>query len=373
MNIDLFITQNCNLSCVFCGAWKEDCYLEQDLPFIKHALDVATIKGYKFVTLSGGEPFLHPDILEIIQYAHELGLWVNITTNGLLIDQAAIDKLKSKSVNLRISLHSLIKEKYNSIVKADAFDRVMSTINLLKKNNVYYSLGCTLFEDNFCEIEKLITFAYNNHAQYIRFSPVVGILDGTDYSCDYTYYFNTLLEISKNILKIQPTIATSKNVISDKNFLLEYMCSRPCPAASKSFIIIDTDKNVIPCQFVLDPHYKIPFCNEKSFDSMYEMKKELVSKQTFPVGSKCEQCLYSKKCHGGCWANKITNGLGLNADQPICALAIANDVVSRFSSQDSTFLINYWYTHFKMRYDEKDGTYCFRKLPFWEVNFKYYK
>ena len=371
MNIDLFITQNCNLSCVFCGAWKDDCFLEQDLSFIENAMNIAQQKGYKFVTLSGGEPFLHPHIFEIIRYAHRLGLWVNITTNGLLIDQVAIDKLKNQSVNLRISLHSLNKEKFNSIVKSDAYDKVLSTINLLRENNVYYSLGCTLFENNFCEIADLISFAYNNRAQYIRFSPVVGILEGKDYSCDYTYYTNTLKEICKNILCEKNKIATTKNKFAEKEFLLNYMCSRPCPAASKSFIILDTDKNLIPCQFVLDSKYKQKFVGSKSFDQMYKMKKEVSSSLSYSPDSACAKCLYVKKCNGGCWANKITNGLDLNSDQPICALSIATDVLKLFGEQDRCFLIDYWYTHFKLRYDERDGTYCFRKLPLWEVNFKY--
>lgn len=371
MNIDLFITQNCNLSCVFCGAWKADCFLEQELSFIKTAMETALEKGYKFVTLSGGEPFLHPDIFEIIDYAHKLGLWVNITTNGLLINQETIDRLKNRSVNLRISLHSLKPETYNRIVKADAFDKVLSTIEILKKNHIYYSLGCTLFESNFNEISDMIAFAYDNHAQYVRFSPVVGILDGKDYSCDYKYYVKLLKIICENIIRFKDAVAIEKNKFSDKEFLRNYMCTRPCPASSKSFVIVDTDKNMIPCQFVLDQKYKVRFEGPESFDQMYRNKENEIASLSFEPSGKCGKCLYVKKCKGGCWANKITNGLPLDADQPICALDVVHEVLETFGKEEKEMLTYYWYTHFKLRFNEKDDTYCFRKLPLWEVNFKY--
>ena len=372
MNIDLFITQNCNLACVFCGAWKEKTYLEQKLDFIKRAITVAHSNGYKFVTLSGGEPFMHPNIFEIITFANQIGMWVNITTNGLLITQETLDKLKNLSVNLRISLHSLNEEKYNEIVRVNAFHRVMETINLLKENNFYYSIGTTIFSDNMDEISDIIAFAFQNHAQYVRFSPVVGIMDGESYTCNRNYYVAMLQEICKNLIQYRQNIAIEKNTFVNKKFLLEYMCTRPCPAASKSFIILDSDENLIPCQFVLDVKYKKKFTDINSFYAMYDMKEKVVSTIHLNKESACGKCLYMNKCKGGCWANKLTSGCELNAEQPICALSVVTEAIQCFN-EETNFLVDYWYTHFKIRYNEKDGTYCFRKLPFWEVNFQYFK
>lgn len=65
MNLDLHLTTACNMKCSFCGAWeygKEHAYIT--LADAEKALDAGRKSGYRITTLTGGEPAIHPGILQ---------------------------------------------------------------------------------------------------------------------------------------------------------------------------------------------------------------------------------------------------------------------------------------------------------------------
>lgn len=96
------ITNGCNLNCSFCIGNKRKIKF---LSFSKFKIILDKIKPYTnylyFHIL--GEPLLHPNIIMFIDYASNMGFYINITTNGYLIN-----KLKGiKNIRqLNISLHS---------------------------------------------------------------------------------------------------------------------------------------------------------------------------------------------------------------------------------------------------------------------------
>lgn len=84
------LTNKCNLRCKHC--YNID-YLTSDaseLSFdeIKKIIDIAKSLGCNDIGLSGGEPFMHKDIMKIIDYVSEYP--IHILTNGLLINQSII-------------------------------------------------------------------------------------------------------------------------------------------------------------------------------------------------------------------------------------------------------------------------------------------
>ena len=61
---------------------------------------------FKYVQITGGEPFLNPDIFKIIDYAKKLNLFVFINTNGSMITENVAEKLaKSKVEQVCVSFH----------------------------------------------------------------------------------------------------------------------------------------------------------------------------------------------------------------------------------------------------------------------------
>jgi radical SAM protein with 4Fe4S-binding SPASM domain len=99
VGVDIELTFRCNLKCQIC---PQELYKQEktnsgqlaSLPEKSREITLSEIEvlvadlarmGVKLVTLTGGEPFLRSDILEIISYIKAKGLQCNILTNGMLI------------------------------------------------------------------------------------------------------------------------------------------------------------------------------------------------------------------------------------------------------------------------------------------------
>lgn len=79
------VNRGCNLRCAFCDLWEG----RRRVPLARaEALfpEAAAI-GTRTAVLTGGEPFLHPDLPAIVRAAKRAGLAVNVTTNGTVLDR----------------------------------------------------------------------------------------------------------------------------------------------------------------------------------------------------------------------------------------------------------------------------------------------
>ena len=80
------VTSQCNLRCVHCyndsGVDKGKISVEA----YKELINQFDIDSKPFITISGGEPLMHPDILDFLSYTHDKGITPLMITNATLID-----------------------------------------------------------------------------------------------------------------------------------------------------------------------------------------------------------------------------------------------------------------------------------------------
>ena len=85
-SIKVKIISNCNLRCEMCKYWRI-AKQKIEIDVIKRVLEDAVTLGSKKVHFSGGEVTLHPDLEEAIRHAADLGMRVNLTSNGMIMDK----------------------------------------------------------------------------------------------------------------------------------------------------------------------------------------------------------------------------------------------------------------------------------------------
>lgn len=102
------LTRRCNLTC-------QHCYIEggparaNEMPteeFLR-LLDEMAAMGVWAVVLTGGEPTLHPDFIQVVKHARKLGLLVGIATNGMFLSESLLDQLPRQGVIISVSLDNL--------------------------------------------------------------------------------------------------------------------------------------------------------------------------------------------------------------------------------------------------------------------------
>ena len=87
-HLQLCPTNKCNQKCEFCSCSDRDKNLELSFKEVDKILVTAKKHGCKGITITGGgEPLLHPNIKEIVNRCHELGIKVGLVTNGLLLEK----------------------------------------------------------------------------------------------------------------------------------------------------------------------------------------------------------------------------------------------------------------------------------------------
>lgn len=117
--------------------------------------------GVVYLSIGGGEPLLREDIIDVVQCFRKNDIRVRILTNGLLLKEDMIKKLKKVGVeDISISLDTLNPEKYQYITGKDKLSNVIDSIKLASQ---YFKgillLNCVISRLNYQEIFDLLNFA----------------------------------------------------------------------------------------------------------------------------------------------------------------------------------------------------------------------
>ncbi len=112
-SISLTITNVCNLRCQMCGQWSAEGYMHPQKAALKHELGLDDWKRVVdelaehqigSLLLRGGEPFLFPDIVPLLEYINSKGIFIAIDTNGTRIKDFAADLVRIGHIHLTISV-----------------------------------------------------------------------------------------------------------------------------------------------------------------------------------------------------------------------------------------------------------------------------
>lgn len=112
-SISFTLTNACNLRCRMCGQWSEEGYVRTDKERIRHELTLADWKrlvdelaqhNSPGLLLRGGETFMFPGIIELINHIHGKGMFISIDTNGTMLKKVAADIVRVGKIHLTISM-----------------------------------------------------------------------------------------------------------------------------------------------------------------------------------------------------------------------------------------------------------------------------
>lgn len=157
----------CNFSCRMCYVRKTAkevtesprpiLTLEQWLTIAREARE----QGLLYLLLTGGEPFLWPDFWPLYEQLIDMGFLVSVNTNGSLIDEAAIARLRRKPPRrINITLYGASDDTYASLCGVKGvFARVKRAIEGLQEAGVPVKLNGTMTPNNICDMEAMVAYA----------------------------------------------------------------------------------------------------------------------------------------------------------------------------------------------------------------------
>lgn len=170
----LTLNRTCNLRCKWCYArdteYKSSLTMSKDLAF--ELIDFFDSINVKHIILIGGEPTIHPDFFEIIEYAKEKNIKCALVTNGLMFkNDGFIEKYKSVGMNsVSLSLKGENEKTYKEITGFDGFQETIDIIKKLLSSDISVSVSMVLTENNMNSFTDVIPTLLNAGVKHFHFS-----------------------------------------------------------------------------------------------------------------------------------------------------------------------------------------------------------
>ncbi len=145
--ISFTLTNSCILRCKMCGQWSEEGYMRKNKENQKLLLKLADWKrlvneiaehNIPSVIIRGGEPFLFPGIIDLLEYINSKEIFISIDTNGTLVKKFAADIVRIGKMHLTFSvdgpeeIHDEVRGMKGSFIK---IKESIESFNELEKNS----------------------------------------------------------------------------------------------------------------------------------------------------------------------------------------------------------------------------------------------
>ncbi len=153
------LIRRCNLTCKHCYSISADRDFPGELATdeVFAVMDDLKAFGVPVLILSGGEPLLRPDIFDISRRAKAMGFFVGLSTNGTLIDDAAIGEVAAVGYDyVGVSIDGL-RETHDRFRRLQgAFDASLHGVRLCREAGLKIGLRFTVTQDNEEELPQLL-------------------------------------------------------------------------------------------------------------------------------------------------------------------------------------------------------------------------
>lgn len=284
------LTQRCNLNCKYCYDKKNiNKWSELNIQKWFTIIDKLKNAGIEKLVFTGGEPLLYKNIENIIDYAHKKRFYIELLSNGTLLDKNTV----------------ILKYINSAIISLDSL--YASTNELTRRHSKNYSVLEQLKElPN--EYKSKITIR-----SVITKENVDTISETRQYIKDLGFnYTNTIfLPNSKSEIELIPDI--QKESLQDEPFYFNHTIIN-CGGCYKE-IAINSNGDVYPCQNFIKDNFLIT--NILRDNWLKELEESQITKHFMNTDvrqkKKCNKCVLKFICGGGCKA--ITYNVYKNSNE----------------------------------------------------------
>jgi radical SAM protein with 4Fe4S-binding SPASM domain len=343
------LTYRCNLACEHCyldaGATPlvgtenfadrselgtEDCYRVID--------EIAAFAPECLTILTGGEPLLRRDILEIVRRASERGLWVVVGTNGVRITENVAQRLAEAGARgLSLSLDALDPDRHDAFRKVrGAWRNTVEGADILNRTGLPFIVQTTAGSHNLDELEAIADFAHDRLAAKVWNLYFLVPTGRGQFVSDMTP--SQYDEVLASLYRIQRTydrrmLVNAKCAPHYVKTVLEHGESAPasgwpgsspirtysggaggCPAGTH-YMGIRPNGDVTPCPYL--PVFAGTLRSSSLADLWTSSELFTGIRRRSSLGGRCGECEMNGHC-GGCRARAYGMTGDLMAEDPLC-------------------------------------------------------
>ena len=323
LNFQIELTSKCNERCIHCYIPHEDKLynIDDNLYYdtIKQLKDIGVIS----VSLSGGEPMLHPNFMEFLKYIQEFNFYIKVFTNLTLLNEDIIKLMKNNRTSVYVSLYSMNEINHEKITQMKgSFNKTKSNILKLIENNIPVHINCPIMDYNKNDYNEVYKWAKSLNLEVRVDYDIMARCDLTTDNLEHRLELNEMKNIINNILdnnkENQKQVASSE--LNNKNISDRDLCG-----ACITSCCMDAKGNVYPCT---GWNYNCGNLNENTLKNIWEKSPEMLyirslKRKDFKECIDCKDIDYCFMCMAKN-ANESKTGNPLEINNHFCDVARMN-------------------------------------------------
>jgi PqqA peptide cyclase len=320
------LTHRCPLHCVYCSNPVELTSRAEELPteIWSQVFHQAAQLGVLQADLTGGEPLARPDIVELIKAARTAGLYVNLITSGMPLDEPRLAKLIEAGLDhLQLSFQAAREDTAQEISGTKPHAQKLRVLEWLKKVRVAVTLNFVIHRRNIDQIEEMLQIAESSSATRVEFANV------QYYGWAFANRGNLLPtreQLDRSLEVIKSAEARLRGKIRIESVVPDYYAKYPKPCMAgwgRKLMLITPHGEALPCHAAkIIPNLHFANVKQSSLSEIWEISEAF---QKFRGGSwmqaPCKTCDRRTIDFGGCRCQALLLASDPAATDPVCSLS----------------------------------------------------
>ncbi len=320
------LTHRCPLHCVYCSNPLELTRREDELSteVWSRIFREAAAAGVLQIDFTGGEPLARPDLSELVRSARAAGLYVNLITSGLPLDEARLDSLITAGLDhIQLSFQGAREETANEISGSKTHAQKLRVLDWLKSRRVALTLNFVIHRRNIDQLPGMMALGESSSATRIEFANV--------------QYYGWAFQNRENLLPSREQLDRSLEFLKRSEERLrgkihvefvvpDYYAKYPkaCMGGwARKFLLVTPEGDALPCHAAkILPGLRFENLKDRSLGEIWENSeafRKFRGEEWLP--EPCQSCDRRDRDFGGCRCQAFLLTGEATATDPVCSLA----------------------------------------------------
>ena len=326
------LTHRCPLHCVYCSNPQELAARSSELPTGDWAsvFRQAAGLGVLQADLTGGEPLARTDIVDLVRAARNSGLYVNLITSGLPLDETRLDTLLNAGLDhFQLSFQSSNEQIAEQISGTKTHGQKLKVLEWLKSRRVAVTLNFVLHRRNLHQMDEMLAIAESSSATRIEFANVQYY--GWAFS-NRDQLLPTRSQFDEFLIKVKTAEERLRGKIRVEYVVPDYYAKYPKPCMGgwgRKVMLITPNGDALPCHAAaVIPGLRFENIKEKPLRAIWEASDAF---QKFRgeawMTEPCKSCDRRTRDFGGCRCQALLLAGDPAATDPVCSLSPSRSIV----------------------------------------------
>src|SRR5262245_10233215 len=320
------LTHRCPLHCVYCSNPTELTARSEELSTeiwsrVFHEAGKLSVLQADFTC---GEPLARPDILELIRAARAAGLYVNLISSGLPLDEAKLAQLVEAGLDhFQLSFQGAREEVAQEISGTKSHAQKLRVLEWLKKVRVALTLNFVIHRRNIDQIDEMLAIAESSSARRVEFANVQYYGWGF---ANREHLLPTRAQLDQSLQKIKAAEERLRGKIRIESVVPDYYAKYPKPCMGgwgRKLMLITPSGDALPCHAAkIIPGLKFENVKNRSLGEIWGHSEafERFRGEDW-MKEPCKSCERRTQDFGGCRCQAMLLAAAPAATDPVCTLA----------------------------------------------------